>query len=185
VPAKDGAMMLALEQLLGAVISVIGGVVGEKFSAKAMMIVSLVALTIGMAALAYAHGWPLMWVYVVGVGIGFGLSFIGSTVLLYNYFGKGAEPRTLFDHVLHQHVGGVRPALRRLGARHAGKLLGHVPAVCGDLRSDPGRHHIHAAARACRLRMRAPARPPNERRTPQGRPSDLGRHAHHDERARE
>jgi cyanate permease len=24
----------------------------------------------------------------VGVGIGFGLSFIGSTVLLYNYFGK-------------------------------------------------------------------------------------------------
>jgi len=63
-------------------------VVGEKFSAKSMMVVSLVALTFGMAALAYAHGWPLMWVYVVGVGIGFGLSFIGSTVLLYNYFGK-------------------------------------------------------------------------------------------------
>ena len=89
VPAKDGAMMLALEQLVGAVISVIGGIVGEKFSAKTMMIVSLVALTFGMAALAYAHGWPLMWVYVVGVGIGFGLSFIASTVLLYNYFGKG------------------------------------------------------------------------------------------------
>jgi MFS family permease len=89
VPAKDGAMMLALEQLLGAGISIVGGIVGEKFSAKSMMVVSLVALTIGMAALAYAHGWPLMWVYVVGVGIGFGLSFIGSTVLLYNYFGKG------------------------------------------------------------------------------------------------
>ena len=89
VPAKDGAMMLALEQLLGAGISFIGGMVGEKFSAKSMMVVSLVALTFGMAALAYAHGWPLMWVYVVGVGIGFGLSFIGSTVLLYNYFGKG------------------------------------------------------------------------------------------------
>jgi MFS transporter, OFA family, oxalate/formate antiporter len=88
VSAKDGALMLALEQLLGAAISVVGGAIGEKYSAKAMMIVSLVALTIGMAALAYAHGWPLMWVYVVGVGIGFGLSFIGSTVLLYNYFGK-------------------------------------------------------------------------------------------------
>lgn len=89
VPAKDGALMLALEQLVGAAISVIGGIVGERFSAKTMMIVSLVALTFGMAALAYAHGWPLMWIYVVGVGIGFGLSFIASTVLLYNYFGKG------------------------------------------------------------------------------------------------
>ena len=88
VSAKDGALMLALEQLLGAGISVVGGVVGERFSAKAMMVVSLVALTFGMTALAYAHGWPLMWVYVVGVGIGFGLSFISSTVLLYNYFGK-------------------------------------------------------------------------------------------------
>lgn len=88
VPAKDGALMLALEQLLGAGISFVGGIIGERFSAKAMMVVSLVALTFGMAALAYAHSWPLMWVYVVGVGIGFGLSFIGSTVLLYNYFGK-------------------------------------------------------------------------------------------------
>jgi len=89
VPAKDGALMLALEQLFGAGISIVGGVIGEKFSAKMMMVVSLVALTFGMAALAYAHSWPLMWVYVIGVGIGFGLSFIGSTVLLYNYFGKG------------------------------------------------------------------------------------------------
>ncbi|HTW36768.1 MAG TPA: MFS transporter [Rhizomicrobium sp.] len=89
VNPKDAAAMLALEQLLGAGISVVGGVIGEWISAKAMMIVSLVALTFGMTALAYADGWPLMWVYVVGVGIGFGLSFIASTILLYNYFGKG------------------------------------------------------------------------------------------------
>lgn len=88
VSPKDAAAMLALEQLLGAVISMIGGVIGEWISAKAMMLISLVALTIGMAALAFADGWPLMWVYVVGVGIGFGLSFIASTILLFEYFGK-------------------------------------------------------------------------------------------------
>jgi MFS transporter, OFA family, oxalate/formate antiporter len=88
VDPRDAAAMLALEQLLGAAISVVGGVIGEWISAKAMMVISLIALTIGMAALAVAHGWPMMWVYVVGVGIGFGLSFISSTIMLYNYFGK-------------------------------------------------------------------------------------------------
>jgi MFS family permease len=88
VDPKAAALMLALEQLLGAGISVVGGMIGEKFSPKIMMIVSLVALTIGMAGLAEADSWALMAVYVVGVGIGFGLSFIASTILLFNYFGE-------------------------------------------------------------------------------------------------
>jgi MFS family permease len=41
-----------------------------------------------MAGLAEADSWALMAVYVVGVGIGFGLSFIASTILLFNYFGQ-------------------------------------------------------------------------------------------------
>jgi MFS family permease len=88
VDAKDAAAMLSLEQLIGAAISVVGGMVGEKISAKTMMIVSLVALAFGMAGLAEARGWELMMVYAVGVGFGFGLSFIASTILLFNYFGK-------------------------------------------------------------------------------------------------
>jgi MFS family permease len=65
VDPKAAALMLALEQLLGAGISVVG-----------------------MAGLAEADSWALMAVYVVGVGIGFGLSFIASTILLFNYFGE-------------------------------------------------------------------------------------------------
>jgi MFS family permease len=52
------------------------------------MIAALAALTAGMWGLAEARDWWLMMVYAVGVGLGFGLSFLGSTMLLLNYFGK-------------------------------------------------------------------------------------------------
>ena len=90
IDAKLGAGMLSLEALVGAGIGVVGGVIGEKVSAKTLMIAALAAVAIGMAALAEAHGYALMLVYAVGVGLGWGLSFIASTMLLYNYFGKRA-----------------------------------------------------------------------------------------------
>ena len=52
------------------------------------MILSLSAVTIGSWGLAEATGWPLMWLYIIGVGIGFGLSFLSATMLLLDYFGK-------------------------------------------------------------------------------------------------
>ena len=89
VSANSAAYVLSLEALIGAAISVIGGAIGEKVSAKSLMIASLVAVTVGMVALAEASGWPLMLVFALGVGMGFGLSFLSATMLLYNYFGKG------------------------------------------------------------------------------------------------
>ncbi|MHB8286378.1 MAG: MFS transporter [Caulobacteraceae bacterium] len=85
------AGMLSLEALIGAGVSVIGGVMGEKYSAKTMLAFALAALVVGMTALAFARGYPLMLVYAVGVGIGYGLSFLGSTMLLMNYYGKRAN----------------------------------------------------------------------------------------------
>lgn len=91
VTLKQAAFALSLEALIGAAFSVIGGLIGEKVSAKTLMIVSLIAVTTGMIALAEATGWPLMIVFAIGVGIGFGWSFISATMLLYNYFGKGSN----------------------------------------------------------------------------------------------
>jgi MFS family permease len=82
------AAMMSLEALIGAVVSLAGGVIGEKIGPKALLVVAMTALTLGMAGLAEARGYPLMLVYAVGMGIGFGLTFIASTVLLLDYFGK-------------------------------------------------------------------------------------------------
>jgi MFS family permease len=88
VSAKAAAAMLSVEALIGAAVSVLGGVIGEKVPAKFLMVVSLTALTLGMAGLAEATDWTLMWVYAVGVGIGFGLSLLAGTMMLYQYYGK-------------------------------------------------------------------------------------------------
>lgn len=88
VDPKAAAAMLSLEALFGAGVSLLGGMAGEKVSAKTLMIISLLALTAGMVGLAEARSWGLMMVYVVGVGLGFGLSLLSATMLLLRYFGK-------------------------------------------------------------------------------------------------
>ena len=91
IAPKVAAGVLSLEALVGAVVSVIGGVVGEKVRAKTLLVVSLVALVGGMAALAEARGYVLMLIYASGVGVGIGLTFLASTMLLLDYFGKRAN----------------------------------------------------------------------------------------------
>ena len=91
VSAKVAAGMLSLEALIGAGIAVVGGMLGEKVSPKTLMLIALAALVVGMTSLAYASGYGLMLVYAVGVGVGYGLSFLASTMLLLNYFGKKAN----------------------------------------------------------------------------------------------
>jgi OFA family oxalate/formate antiporter-like MFS transporter len=88
IDAKLAAGMLSLEALVGAVIGVVGGMAGERISPKALLIAGLAASTAGMVGLAEAHGLGLMLVYAVGVGLGWGLSFVTSTMLLFNYFGR-------------------------------------------------------------------------------------------------
>ncbi len=88
VDAKLAAGMLSLEALVGAGIGIVGGMLGERLSPKTLLIAGLAASTGGMIGLAAAHGIGLMLVYAVGVGLGWGLSFVTSTMLLFTYFGR-------------------------------------------------------------------------------------------------
>lgn len=88
VSAVDAGLMMSIEALVAALVAFVGGIMGEKIQPKMLMILSLSAVTIGSWGLAEATGWPLMWLYIIGVGIGFGLSFLSATMLLLDYFGK-------------------------------------------------------------------------------------------------
>ena len=88
VAPNAAATMLSVEAFVGAAVGLFGGLLGEKIPAKALMLASLVAVTLGDFGLAEARGWPLMTLYILGVGVGFGLSFLASTLLLLDYFGK-------------------------------------------------------------------------------------------------
>ena len=87
----NAGLMLSLEALIGAAVTLVGGFIGEKVSAKTLMIISLGAVTVGTWGLAEATSWNYMVLYIFGVGIGYGLSLLSSTLLLLNYFGKKAN----------------------------------------------------------------------------------------------
>ncbi len=88
VSPVEAGLMMSIEAFVGAGVAFIGGILGEKISAKTLLITSLIAVTVGAWGLAEATSWPLMVLYIVGVGMGFGLSFLSATMLLLNYFGK-------------------------------------------------------------------------------------------------
>jgi OFA family oxalate/formate antiporter-like MFS transporter len=86
-PAVAGAM-LSLQALVNAAARAGGGVLGERIEPRRLVIGALALTSIGIAALAMARGYPLMLTYVLGVGIGYGVSYLATILLLLNYFGR-------------------------------------------------------------------------------------------------
>ena len=62
--------------------------IGERIKPRRMVIAALALTATGIVALALARGYPLMIVYVLGVGIGYGVSYLATTVLLLDTFGR-------------------------------------------------------------------------------------------------
>ena len=46
-------------------------------------------LVVGMVALTLGTSFPILMVYAAGIGIGYGATFLATSVLLMNYFGRG------------------------------------------------------------------------------------------------
>ena len=86
-PAVAGGM-LSLQALVNAAARAGGGVLGERIDPRRLVIGALAFSAIGIAALAGARGYPLMLTYVFGVGIGYGVSYLATILLLLNYFGR-------------------------------------------------------------------------------------------------
>ena len=84
----DAGLMLSIEAFVAASVSLIGGFLGKKISPKTLMMLSLLAASIGAWGLGEARDWSMMWLYILGVGIGYGLSLLSATMLLLEYYGK-------------------------------------------------------------------------------------------------
>nr|WP_308226912.1 MFS transporter [Providencia vermicola] len=67
----------------------IGGAVGEWLEPKKLLIVSLIIMVFGVISLSIATSWLWLILFVLCVGIGYGMTFLASSVLLSNYFGRG------------------------------------------------------------------------------------------------
>jgi OFA family oxalate/formate antiporter-like MFS transporter len=120
--ALAGGMMSA-EALINAGARLAGGVLVRWIGAKILLLLSLAMLIVGLLALSAAHGLPLMLVYAAGIGVGYGLTFFASTILLLDYFGR-APNLELFSIVnLISVVGSGGPAFAGFVADHTGSFV--------------------------------------------------------------
>lgn len=131
VSLKAAATLLSIEALIGAMVSSIGGVIGEKVRPKLLLVVSMVGVTVGMLGLAQARGIVLMSVYAVGVGVGFGLSFVASTMLLLTYYGKKANLELYSVMCLISTAAAIGPAVGGWARDIQGNFVGIFVACAG------------------------------------------------------
>ena len=118
--------MLSLQALINAAARAGGGFAGERIDPRRLVVGALAFLVVGVCALALAHGPPLMLVYALGVGAGYGVSYLATAVLLLNYFGRArnlelfslmclvstvASAGPFISGLVHDRVGGFAPAL--------------------------------------------------------------------------
>jgi MFS transporter, OFA family, oxalate/formate antiporter len=123
VSTKLAGAMLSTEALINAGARLLGGVIVRWIDAKLLLILSLAALIAGLVALAAAHGLPLMLVYVAGIGVGYGLTFFASTILLLDYFGRAPNLELFAAINLISTVGAGGPAFAGYVADHTGSFV--------------------------------------------------------------
>jgi MFS family permease len=88
VPLKLAGVMLGVESLVGTAGRAIGGALGDIVDPRYLLMFALAALGVGAAALSVADSYPMMLLYAVGSGAGFGLTALAVTLLLLNYYGR-------------------------------------------------------------------------------------------------
>jgi MFS family permease len=132
VAKADAATMLSVEAAIGVAVSLLGGWLGERVPTKTLMLICMGAVAIGQFALAEAHGWPLMSVFAVSCGIGYGLSFTPPTVMLLKYFGKRANLELFSIMCLLSTVAAAGPAVGGQAHDLTGSFEG-LFLICGAI----------------------------------------------------
>ena len=82
------AGMLSLESLMQVAARLGGGLIGDRIDPRWLLAGSQGALAVGLLALGSASTYPLMMLFAVGTGIGFGMTVLAVTMLLLNYYGR-------------------------------------------------------------------------------------------------
>jgi MFS family permease len=123
VTAALAGGMMSLEALINSGARLLGGVIVRWINAKWLLILSLAMLIVGLLALSAAHDLPLMLVYAAGIGVGYGLTFFASTILLLDYFGRTPNLELFAAINLISTVGAGGPAFAGFVADHTGSFV--------------------------------------------------------------
>ncbi|MFT4089973.1 MAG: MFS transporter [Asticcacaulis sp.] len=67
--------------------SLIAGALGTKIGGKMLMLIAIAFMTIAAVSLTVMSGYPMLAVYIIGLGVGTGLCYVGSVTILIDFFG--------------------------------------------------------------------------------------------------
>ena len=112
-PLVAGGLM-SLEAFINAGARLLGGVLSRLIDARRLLLLSLLALMLGLGALSVAGGPLVLVLYAAGIGIGYGLTFFAATILLLDYFGRGPNLELFAIVNLISTVGSVGPTFAGL-----------------------------------------------------------------------
>lgn len=122
VSVMVASSMIGISGVVNAVARLAGGLLTKHVSARTLLIVSLAFLIVGLVALSAARDVPMMLVYAAGIGIGYGLTFFASTILLLDYFGRAPNLELFATVNLISTVGSIAPAAAGLARDHLGSF---------------------------------------------------------------
>ena len=114
--------MIGVSGIVNAGARLAGGLLTRVINARILLICSLLSLMVGLVALANARDMTLMIVYALGIGIGYGLTFFSSTILLLDYFGRRANLELFATVNLISTSGSVAPCLAGMSRDHLGSF---------------------------------------------------------------
>lgn len=122
VTAVLAGSMIAVSGAVNAAARLAGGLLTRIVDARLLLAGALALLVIGLVALSAAHSGTVMLVYALGIGIGYGLTFLASTILLLDYFGRGPYLELFSIVNLFSTIGSVAPFLAGLSRDRLGSF---------------------------------------------------------------
>lgn len=102
--------LLSLGALINAGGRLGGGLLSRVMDAKPLLALALLLLAGGLLALCLGNGPLMLFAYAAGIGIGSGLTFFASTILLLDYFGRKPNLELFAAVNLISTVGSIGPA---------------------------------------------------------------------------
>ncbi len=123
VTATAAGSMIAIGAFINAGARLAGGLVSRLINIKTLLLVALAILVVGLAALCVAQDTSLMLVYAAGIGIGSGLTFFASTILLLDYFGRQPNLELFATVNLVSTIGSIGPTFAGFVADRSGSFV--------------------------------------------------------------
>jgi MFS family permease len=123
VSAIAAGTIMSVEAAVNAAARFVGGVLCALVGARLLLVASLLALAAGMVALSFGDTLPVLLLYAVSIGLGYGLTFFASTILLLEYFGRKPNLELFSVVNLISTVGSAAPWLAGLTRVHSGSFV--------------------------------------------------------------